>query len=196
MMPYIAIDIETTGLDDEKHQILEIGAVFEPGGGAELPLDQLPTWRCFVKHETYTGQPYALAMNSRCLYALAEQPQRKDVIEAKYVALAFAEWLKNDVGYCAKSITPAGKNFAVFDYQFLKRVQSWKYKVRFKHRMLDPATLWWNPAEDLELPDMATCCKRAGIEQLAAHEALDDAMTIVKLVRAAVAQIGACHAQV
>ena len=53
-MPYVSIDIETTGLDPETCQILEIGAVFD---NWTLPIRDLPTFHCYVVHKQIVGSP-------------------------------------------------------------------------------------------------------------------------------------------
>ena len=53
-MPYVSIDIETTGLDPDTCQILEIGAVWDDW---TKPIDQLPTYRRLVVHSEYRGTP-------------------------------------------------------------------------------------------------------------------------------------------
>ena len=47
-MPYVSIDIETTGLDPATCQILEIGAVWDDW---TQPLQNLPTYRRLVVHD-------------------------------------------------------------------------------------------------------------------------------------------------
>ena len=58
-MKYVSIDIETTGLDPETCQILQVGAVIEDTQNL-LPLEELPKFNCIVEHPAYTGSPYAL----------------------------------------------------------------------------------------------------------------------------------------
>ena len=47
-MKYLSLDIETTGLDPNIHQIIEIGAVLEY---SHLPVDELPSFRILIKHK-------------------------------------------------------------------------------------------------------------------------------------------------
>jgi len=48
-MQYVSIDIETTGLDKNKHQIVEIGAVID-SLGSTTPLKGLPKFRAVLIH--------------------------------------------------------------------------------------------------------------------------------------------------
>ena len=52
-MKYISIDIETTGLDKDKHQIVEIGAVIDELG-SDTPIEDLPRFRAVLIHENMT----------------------------------------------------------------------------------------------------------------------------------------------
>ena len=49
-MKYVSIDIETTGLDKDKNQILEVGAVLDELG-SDTPVEDLPKFRAVIIHE-------------------------------------------------------------------------------------------------------------------------------------------------
>jgi len=68
-LPYLSIDIETTGLDPETCQTLEIGAVFD---NWTLPIRQLPTFHCYVVHQQIIGTPFGLALNADILRRLSD----------------------------------------------------------------------------------------------------------------------------
>ena len=53
-MPYVLIDIETTGINPDVCQILEIGAIYDDG---TKPIDTLPIFHRYVCHNTYIGEP-------------------------------------------------------------------------------------------------------------------------------------------
>ena len=95
-----------------------------------------------------------------------------------------AAWLGRCGWDTSKAVTPAGKNFASFDRQFLKRLPEFQNKVRLHHRTLDPAMLFWLAADE-RLPDSKTCYERAGMDPKVAHTALEDALAVVQLIRAA-----------
>ena len=175
-MPYVSIDIETTGLDPETCQILEIGAVFDDWTKA---VNDLPVYHRLIHHKEYRGSAYALAMNANLLRHLSgqQEPWWRDPDQ---VADDFAAWLKG----CGapETVTPAGKNFASFDRQFLKRLPRFEEVVKLSHRTLDPAILFWQVADE-KLPDSKTCYERAGLDNKVAHTAVEDALAVVRLVR-------------
>jgi hypothetical protein len=100
-------------------------------------------------------------------------------------------WLGRCGWDVSMAVTPAGKNFASFDRQFLKRLPDFENKVRLHHRTLDPATLFWLRVDE-QLPDSKTCYQRAGMDPKVAHTALEDALAVVQLVRTGVKRLKPC----
>lgn len=84
----------------------------------------------------------------------------------------------------SQKITVSGKNFNGLDRNFLK-FSSLFDEVRIHHRVVDPATLYWKPFEDTELPSLAECLKRAGlsVEDDVKYNAVDDAKDVIRLIR-------------
>ena len=62
-MKYFSLDIETTGLDKENHQVLEIGGVIDDLE-TPLPLSQLPEFHCYVTHDVYNVSEYCLGLHT------------------------------------------------------------------------------------------------------------------------------------
>ena len=62
-MKYISIDIETTGLNPEYCQVLEVGAIIDDFSKCQ-PIDQLPRFQVYLMHDRIVGEPYALSMHS------------------------------------------------------------------------------------------------------------------------------------
>lgn len=75
----------------------------------------------------------------------------------------------------------AGKNFAGFDKPWL--IQR-GFKLNAHHRTIDVGFHFAKP-EDEYLPVLQDCLERAGIESKVTHNALEDALQVVELVRAA-----------
>jgi oligoribonuclease (3'-5' exoribonuclease) len=181
-LTYVSVDIETTGLNPDGCQILEIGAVYDDW---TRPLADLPSFHCYMYYEEIIGQPFALALNAEILRTIANRHDNiKDRFLNEYeVATAFAAWLtKCGWDLSQSSITPAGKNFASFDRQFLKKLNHFEEEVHLHHRTLDPAMLFWLPCDTI-LPDSKTCYERAGLPGIVAHTALEDAKAVAWLLR-------------
>ena len=187
-MKYVSIDIETTGLNPETCQILELAAVVDDLR-TQKPLDQLPKFQTLVRHPFYQGEPYALAMHPAIFKKLAAAPPNLDhpsgdgIIDVEGVMAKFFNFLTGPGGYNpGDTIVPAGKNFAAFDKNFIDKLPD-RYRIRFRHRTLDPGMLFIRLGEDLEPPDSKKCMERAGLAGEVAHTALEDALMVVKLLR-------------
>jgi len=180
-MPYLSIDIETTGLDPETCQILEVGAVYDDW---VRPTSQLPTFQRYITHRQIVGEPFALSMHPAILRQIA-QPSKGTCCAPSEFTDVFIGWLLDSCGWDRSvSLTPAGKNYASFDRPFLERLPDFKKRVRLHHRTLDPTCLFWQ-ADDTKLPDSKQCLLRAELSETGevAHTALEDAMMVVKLIR-------------
>lgn len=179
--PYISIDIETTGLDPSYCQILEIGAVIDDW---EQSIEYLPRFHCYVVNEHIIGEPYALGMHPVILRRIATEKKGFDYLLPEDITFEFSYWLnRHDIFPDENHITPAGKNYASFDKQFLDKLPGWKDNIKTRHRTIDPGNLFWYPETDRGLPNLKTCMQRAGIEGAVAHTAVEDALIVVKLIR-------------
>lgn len=178
-MKYVSIDIKTTGIDPEKDQILEIGAIIEDTT-KPVEFKNAPKFHCYIKHERITGSPYALQLNNKILKILAGKENTDVKIASKEDAsydfkMFIAHHLK-------EPFVAAGKNFAGFGLPFLKKLPN--FCVKFHHRVLDPAIYYTNFNKDKVLPSMAECFARAtGLRNFKYHEALDDAWNVILLLR-------------
>jgi hypothetical protein len=181
MQPYVSLDLETTGLDPELCQIIEIGAVFDD---PRKPLAECPTFHALVRHKLYVGEPAALGMHSRILKLLATQPEGIKFVCVDDLAYELVAWVK-DCGWNMKErpLLFAGKNFGGFDFAFLRRLSGFMSAVKFRHRFLDPGSMYFDPFVDEIPPDSGECLRRAGLEPGAAHEALSDALDVCKIIR-------------
>jgi hypothetical protein len=193
-LSYVSIDIETTGLDPATCQTLEVGAVIDDW---KTPIDQLQRFRRILTYETVTGSPYAMALNAGLLKQIANPvpPQPCSAwafCQPGELGEQFAVWIRAN-GLDPLSVQAAGKNFASFDMQFLNRVPRFGEHVKFRHRVLDPAILYWRPLEDERLPDSKTCYERAGLDSKVAHTAVEDALAVVRLVRQGIKRLEGIH---
>jgi oligoribonuclease len=190
--PYIAIDIETTGLDPATCQVIEFAAVAETDW--RTPVADLPSLRLLVDHGEIRGQPAALAMNARLIAELCRPaparnsltrgwPAATERVDGTWLGLAFRRFVERTFGPGTRRVTVAGKNVATFDLRFLERLPGWP-KDRVRHRVIDPGVLWWRPGDDAAVPDTAACMARAGVTNDRPHEALADCHAVIEMVRA------------
>lgn len=178
-MKYVSIDIETTGLDSARDQILEIGAIFDDG---KIDLWKLPRFHCYVHAKIMTGDPFALAMNAEIIKKIANKDP--DCMENRQIVGYFANWLTVSCGYDlgSEKVVYAGKNVGSFDLPFLdNNIDGWRGLPRH-HRILDPAMLYLK-ADDKGPLSLADCLERAGIQKSVKHTALEDAEDVVRLIR-------------
>jgi oligoribonuclease len=186
-MKYISIDIETTGLDPLKNDILEIGAYIEDTA-CSTERDLLPCFHVYLWKENYVGNAHALAMNKGILDQILELKKYDSplLVHAWQVADKFSKFLFEHRNLWAsdnRSFTVAGKNVAGFDIPFLNQLPGWTNEIRLRHRVIDPAVLYFEPFRDECPPDLTTCKERANLPVLVTHEALDDAWDVIQLIR-------------
>lgn len=70
-MIYLSIDIETTGLESERHQILSFGAILEDTSKM-LPFEDIPKFQAIIIREEITGSPFAINMNRDLIEAISK----------------------------------------------------------------------------------------------------------------------------
>lgn len=195
-MQFLAVDLETTGLDDRKHSITEFAAVFTNLAGTEPPL----TFYRYINPEDMVWSQYCLNLHANWLTRVLEARKQGKwecdgipiVKDTETLIREFLNWLYVDCSWPLpdatgkfKSIVPAGKNFFSFDYRFLEAAG---FPRVFKRRALDPGLMYITPA-DAEPPDLSVCKTRAIGEGVkfknshVAHNALEDAEDVVALLQ-------------
>jgi oligoribonuclease len=221
-MRYVSIDIETTGLDPEKCDVLSIGAVIEDTNNP-LPLDQLPSFHVAIKRENISGSLFAINMNKELIETIVyyqtaqDQDEKNDLVQMtgmkflnedevaiEFYYFLYKNGLMNDKGnnrnythhpiygevpsmnqktIPSDHINVAGKNFGTFDKIFLERLPRWKQLIKMRNRILDPAILFVDWNSDEALPGLNLCKERSKIEGEVTHNALEDAMDVVSVLR-------------
>lgn len=187
-MKYVSIDIETTGDDVAKDEIIEFAAVIEDTEYS-IPIEDLASFQTYIvkKENRYSGKAVVLAMHTLIWERIHNRTKGYTYMESQEVANCFADFLlsngfelddRNKIWFNA-----AGKNYVGFDQQFIeKQLDGWTDMLKNHRRVLDPAILYYKDG-DKKLPDTATCIQRAGISDPTNHEALADAQTVVRLIR-------------
>ena len=198
-MKFLSIDIETTGLEPQNHQILEFGAVAIDTSCGNAPY--VSDFNAVFIHKELTGNPIALTMNAELINEINMVLKTKDFdydefnlgidnddmhprfSDSKYVRNSeefqkyFDEWLKS-INFTER-LTLAGKNLASFDLKFLEAAG---IEIKYRHRMIDPAILYVDWEKDETLPDLQQCLDRAGIIKSVEHTSIADAMDVAELV--------------
>ena len=227
-MKYLSIDIETTGLNPEKNEILSIGVIVEDTNN-KLPFEEIPKFHVAIKREEITGSPFAINMNKDLIEAIVHYQEAESLDEKNdLVHMTGMQFLNEsdvadalfrflyDNGMVKKedtsgwshaqtgehfriingksypvlksnmnpvSLNVAGKNFGTFDKLFIEKLPRWKQIFRIKQRIIDPSILFTNWIEDDSLPSLNQCKRRANIEGVVTHNALEDAWDVVELLR-------------
>lgn len=169
---YVSIDLETTGCDPENHQILEVGAVIDD---LKSPVDELESFCKLIEYDTIVGSPFALNMNKDLIRAISDGGGTA----LEHAIIHFKSWLIWHLG--EEKITFCGKNASGFDLPFLRN-NGFLDGTNVSHSVIDPGSMYLE-AGDTEVPGMATCLERAGLDPEVRHQALDDAYQNVRLVR-------------
>lgn len=180
-----SIDLETTGLDPETCDIVEIGAVVADFSKPLDPVEDLPTFHAYItppKGGTYTGTPYALSMHSEIFRRIANREEGYTYLAPSRLGYVFRKFLV-EAGFEEENdhvtITAAGKNFGSFDLQFLKRVPDFTKHVQIRHKILDPGSILCDPIEDDVIPSLDECLERMGFSHNVTHCAVDDARDVL-----------------
>jgi len=207
-MKYVAIDIETTGVDPEVHQILEVGAILEDTNNI-LNYEDIPKFSCIIDRTELFGNVFALDMNKRIIEILKNysvfpkegyiapgtehyiMKQKYNIIKEKELAFKFTQWLgphiqaeEDSMGfYTCPPFNVAGKNFASFDARFLNKVPEWRAVVRYERRIIDPSTSYTNWMTDVRLPSLDECLVRAGVDKVVSHTAVEDCWDLIQVLR-------------
>ncbi len=179
-MKYLSIDIETTGLDPEKCNILEIACIIEDTE-KKLPREECPQFNFYIHNDYYSFEPDALEMNFKLI-------ERINTVRRTYGdVLTRIDELEGILSnfldvYGIENITLAGANLEGFDMKFLSKHLPNLLK-RFNRRAIEPAHFFVDWEKDEKLPTLQECKKRAGIKGDVAHNALDDAWDVIQVLR-------------
>ena len=76
-MIYLSIDVETTGLEKDRCQILSIGAILEDTT-KKLSFEEIPKFHAAILHNEITGSPFALNMNKKIIEAIVQYQTAED----------------------------------------------------------------------------------------------------------------------
>lgn len=94
-MKFISIDIETSGLDTEKYDVLSIGAIIEDTNN-KLPYEDLPKFNVAIKRQEITGSPFAINMNRDLIESIVRYQSAKDQDEKNDLVNLTGMWFLNE----------------------------------------------------------------------------------------------------
>jgi hypothetical protein len=86
-MKYVTIDLETTGLEKDRYQILSFGAIIEDTE-KKLPFSEIPKFHAAILHNELSGSPFALNMNKKIIEAIVHyqtaenQDEKNDLVKS------------------------------------------------------------------------------------------------------------------
>lgn len=180
-MIYFSVDLETTGLNPDSCQILEVGIVVENTKNPR-PLEELPSISVLIDNVPIVGEPFALHMNASLLHRIAKgEGLRLDQADKRLVD--FIHQHRSVVAADKDNYAvAAGKNIAGFDLRFLSDYLPGVAGC-FHRRAIDPTALFLRHS-DILAPSLSECLKRAGMEPTVTHSAVDDAKQVIALIRA------------
>ena len=79
-MKYLSIDIETSGLDHDKNNVLSIAAIIEDTE-KKLPWDEVPKFHAAIIRHEITGSPRAINMNAKLIEHIGRWMEPKDELD-------------------------------------------------------------------------------------------------------------------
>ena len=171
-MGHIAfIDIETTGLDHGRHEIIDVGVVIVESRHLDSPLLEI-SHKIRPQH-IETAEPKALEVNGY------NEKDWWDALNPKSALRDLADYLQNKM--------LAGHNVQGFDIPFLQAAyrQLGLQWPDVSYRVLDTMSLgmplWFNG--EAKSCSLDSYCEALGIKRPEPHRALDDAKASLAVVR-------------
>lgn len=205
MRPYLALDCETSGLNRQLSEVLELGYCFDD---FKTPIGLLPSANIIVDNPVWNySESYAMQMNIRLIQAQNNKDVAKvhpketfsHLFEAtRYAADKAALW---DEEQSAKETDPAnrwkplrrvsiaGKNASVFDIPvltayFMRKeiapniLAEWQSYLHYKY--IDVGSVYYSRFG--YIPSLSEINKLTGRNEVS-HKAIDDALDVVYAVR-------------
>ena len=165
------IDVETTGFDTEKHEIIEIGCVIASQDGDELKI--VDEFDIKIKPEKIEhADPEALQINgyneSDWLFAISKEEAIKQLAEKTADCIMVAHNIAFDYAFIAKAFSDTG----IENKMFYHKLDTVSFAFAKLHRH-----------DDVSKFSLARLCEHFGIVNERAHTALADARATFELYK-------------
>lgn len=155
---FVAVDIETTGLNPKSDKIIEIGAVKVAGGRTIETFDTLVNPKCRLRE-------FIIELTGITDAMLQKAPEEEEAFQ-KFLAFAREEVLLG--------------HHLIFDYSFLKSIAV-KQKISFERKGIDTLKIARICLPQIEKHSLEYLCTYYQIVNLHAHRACEDVMATIAL---------------
>lgn len=177
-MKYISLDVETTCLNPNPKNLLMVSMVIEDTKNVK-PLNELPHFTCFIDQEEFKGSAFALALNHWILDIISGRSENT----YGFPIYKSSEWFDHAIKFIDSNFEDgkanlAGKNAAVFDYQFLPH----HIQKKFRSRIIDPGSVFVDWSKD-SLMGLGELKKSLKLDSYVSHNAYEDALDVIRLLR-------------
>lgn len=183
-MKYLAIDIETTGLDPDVDQLLMASFILADTEDVKTPVENLPSITIAFHYDriSFSYKAYSIVTELAFMEEYKKRIQNGTTVSFDGASQSLRQFLSDNGVDIYTKHTLAGKNLMAFDIPFIDKIGMRWFK--YHYRCLEPAN-FYTMANDTVMPNLEECCRRAGIvyDKAKAHESLYDAQLIVELIR-------------
>ena len=189
LLPYISIDLETTGLDLERSQILQIAAVYDDG---KSPIAELPRFNVFINEPITYAELGALVLHAKSgLFSRIQEANKKG--ESKKLSQGIDDFLKflDDhrnprEGGGKYKVNLAGKNAGTYDIPILKNWMNYAQGLYFKDliycSIIDAGSIYFRDFG--RIPSLGEILKHIQAAKTeVTHDAMEDALDVVIAIR-------------
>lgn len=168
-MPFVILDIETTGLDVRQAQLLEVAAIYVDNFQKES--HEYETFHAVVKQDILTY----VESGAVPMIAKWREKEKLALYGPSLTVQNFSEFLVNRLP--KQKITFAGKNVATFDIPILN---NYGLAVKPHHRVIDVGSMYF--ADFGYVPSLNEINKMIGRNEVA-HTALEDCYDVLAAIR-------------
>jgi len=184
-MKFLSLSLETTGLDCNKNNLLEIGMIVHNTDEPKSYEDSKKT-RFWIDSEFYKGAPYALVDNVEIFKQICDlrkensrrlvKPDDAITRIMTFLRIHFAE-----NGVFNQQIMVVSKN-PILDSDFLSKLKSFE-NLPFQPKYLNPCSFFLNFEEDNGIPGLAKAKERAGLTNPTVRNTLLVAWDMIELIK-------------